>query len=162
MINAFSRFLVLVCAGALCCQRASGRRYLRWKSRDDGNRRDTRRAKNWIELGIGGTIVNGDNAQFEQEHDCLAMMFMAASRTCTLSRLLTRMACFRSMATRSGISTITTLRCNCRSQSSVTSRPVSPNFGVGTMATADSFRITVHYFQPPFPEMHIDRGRRVG
>ena len=24
--------------------------------------------KNWIELGIGGTIVNGDNAQFEQEH----------------------------------------------------------------------------------------------
>ncbi len=23
---------------------------------------------NWIELGIGGTIVNGDNAQFEQEH----------------------------------------------------------------------------------------------
>jgi hypothetical protein len=24
--------------------------------------------KNWIELGIGGTIVHGDNAQFEQEH----------------------------------------------------------------------------------------------
>ncbi len=24
--------------------------------------------KNWIELGVGGTIVNGDNAQFEQEH----------------------------------------------------------------------------------------------
>ena len=24
--------------------------------------------KNWIELGIGGTIVNGDDAQFQQEH----------------------------------------------------------------------------------------------
>jgi hypothetical protein len=24
--------------------------------------------KNWIELGVGGTIVNGDNAQFEQEY----------------------------------------------------------------------------------------------
>ena len=24
--------------------------------------------KNWIELGVGGTIVDGDNAQFEQEH----------------------------------------------------------------------------------------------
>src|SRR5207244_4853853 len=24
--------------------------------------------KNWIELGIGGTIVNGDDAQFEREH----------------------------------------------------------------------------------------------
>src|SRR4051794_16848034 len=24
--------------------------------------------KNWIELGFGGVIVNGDRAQFEQEH----------------------------------------------------------------------------------------------
>ena len=29
---------------------------------------ETPEYKNWIELGIGGTIVNGDNAQFEQEH----------------------------------------------------------------------------------------------
>jgi hypothetical protein len=29
---------------------------------------ETPEYKNWIELGIGGTIVHGDNAQFEQEH----------------------------------------------------------------------------------------------
>ena len=48
----------------------------------------------------------------------------------------------------------------CRSQSSVTSRPVIPNFAVGTMATADFFRTTANFFPPPFPgNAHRSRGR---
>jgi hypothetical protein len=67
MINAFSRFLVLVCAGAFAASA------LRAGDTSDGKAVTTATEeepeyKNWIELGIGGTIVNGDNAQFEQEH----------------------------------------------------------------------------------------------
>lgn len=34
----------------------------------DGQATPEEEPKNWIEVGIGGTIVNGDRAQFEQEH----------------------------------------------------------------------------------------------
>jgi hypothetical protein len=65
-MNAPRRFLVLVCAGTFA---ALG---LRAGETTDGKAvtttEETPEYKNWIELGIGGTIVNGDNAQFEQEH----------------------------------------------------------------------------------------------
>ena len=61
------KFLVLVCAGAFAASA------LRAGETTDGKAVTTATEeepeyKNWIELGIGGTIVNGDNAQFEQEH----------------------------------------------------------------------------------------------
>jgi hypothetical protein len=66
MISVSRKFLVLVCAGTFA---ATG---LRAGETTDGKAvtttEETPEYKNWIELGIGGTIVNGDNAQFEQEH----------------------------------------------------------------------------------------------
>jgi hypothetical protein len=66
MISVPRKFLVLVCAGTFA---APG---LRAGETTDGKAvtttEETPEYKNWIELGIGGTIVNGDNAQFEQEH----------------------------------------------------------------------------------------------
>ncbi len=66
MISVPRKFLVLVCAGTFA---ALG---LRAGETTDGKgvttTEETPEYKNWIELGIGGTIVNGDNAQFEQEH----------------------------------------------------------------------------------------------
>src|SRR6266496_3103917 len=66
MISVPRKFLVLVCAGTFA---ALG---LRAGETTDGKAvtttEETPEYKNWIELGIGGTIVNGDNAQFEQEH----------------------------------------------------------------------------------------------
>ena len=60
------RFLVLVCAGAFTASA------LRAGETSDGKAvagtEETPEYKNWIELGIGGTIVDGDDAQFEQEH----------------------------------------------------------------------------------------------
>src|ERR1700719_3779105 len=65
-MSAARRFLVLVCAGAFAASA------LRAGDTSDGKAvtttEETPEYKNWIELGIGGTIVNGDNAQFEQEH----------------------------------------------------------------------------------------------
>jgi hypothetical protein len=67
-MSAARRFLVLVYAGAFAAASA-----LRAGETTDGKAVTTTTEeapeyKNWIELGIGGTIVNGDNAQFEQEH----------------------------------------------------------------------------------------------
>jgi hypothetical protein len=60
------RFLVLVCTGTFAAAAV-------WAGEGDSKatataEEQTEEYKNWIELGIGGTIVNGDNAQFEQEH----------------------------------------------------------------------------------------------
>jgi hypothetical protein len=60
------RFLVLVCAGTFAATA------LRAGETTDGKAvtttEETPEYKNWIELGIGGVITNGDRAQFEQEH----------------------------------------------------------------------------------------------
>ena len=65
-MSAARRFLVLVCAGTFAANA------LRAGDTSDGKAvtttEETPEYNNWIELGIGGTIVNGDNAQFEQEH----------------------------------------------------------------------------------------------
>src|SRR5262249_49685901 len=65
-MSAVRRFLVLVCAGTFAAAAV-------WAGEGDSKatattEEQTEEYKNWIELGIGGTIVNGDNAQFEQEH----------------------------------------------------------------------------------------------
>lgn len=65
-ISAAGRFLMLVCAAAVAASA------LRAGDTSDGKAvtttEETPEYNNWIELGIGGTIVHGDNAQFEQEH----------------------------------------------------------------------------------------------
>src|SRR4030095_8175383 len=65
MISVPRKFLVLVCAGTFAAPA------LRAGETTDGKAVTTTEEaeyKNWIELGIGGTIFNGDNAQFEQKH----------------------------------------------------------------------------------------------
>ena len=66
MISTPRKFLVLVCAGAFAVTA------LRAGETTDGKAvtttEETPEYKNWIELGIGGVITNGDRAQFEQEH----------------------------------------------------------------------------------------------
>jgi hypothetical protein len=67
MTNSARRFVVLICAGAFAASA------LRAGETTDGKAVTTATEeapeyKNWIELGIGGVITNGDRAQFEQEH----------------------------------------------------------------------------------------------
>jgi hypothetical protein len=67
MTNASGKLAVLICAGsfAVAAVRAGESD---GKTTTTTTEEQTEEYKNWIELGIGGTIVNGDNAQFEQEH----------------------------------------------------------------------------------------------
>jgi hypothetical protein len=67
MISTPRKFLALVCAVTVAAT------VLRAGETTDGKAvttttEETPEYKNWIELGVGATIVNGDNAQFEQEH----------------------------------------------------------------------------------------------
>ena len=68
MKTASRRFLVLVFAGTLAAAGARG------GTSDDkavtatATEEQPEEYKNWIELGIGGVITSGDRAQFEQEH----------------------------------------------------------------------------------------------
>src|SRR5215472_13992959 len=61
------RFLVLVCTGsfAITAVRAGESD---GKTTTATTEEQTEEYKNWIELGIGGVVTSGDKAQFEQEH----------------------------------------------------------------------------------------------
>jgi hypothetical protein len=62
-------FLLLGCAGIFALASARGGDTSDNKSTTTATTEEQpEEYKNWIELGIGGTIVHGDNAQFEQEH----------------------------------------------------------------------------------------------
>ena len=68
MMSAF-RFLVLVCAGTFAAAAVHAGDTSDGKSTTAATTEEqTEEYKNWIELGIGGVITNGDRAQFEQEH----------------------------------------------------------------------------------------------
>src|SRR6266511_4564939 len=64
-----SRFVVLVCAGTLAAAAVWAGETSDGKATTAATTEEqTEEYKNWIELGIGGVITNGDRAQFEQEH----------------------------------------------------------------------------------------------
>jgi hypothetical protein len=67
MTNAYRRLVVLVCAGSIA---VAG---LRGGTSDEktvatATDEEPEQYKNWIELAMGGVITSGDRAQFEQEH----------------------------------------------------------------------------------------------
>ena len=107
MRNISRRFLVLVFAGTFV---AAG---LRGGTSDQktvatATEEQPEEYKNWIELAMGGVITSGERRNSNRNTDCRAIKFTAASRICTSREPSTKTAYFRSMVTRSGISTITT------------------------------------------------------
>jgi len=67
MTNASRKFLVLVCAGSLAAALVRGGTSDQ-KTVATATEEEPQEYKNWIELAIGGAITSGDRAQFEQEH----------------------------------------------------------------------------------------------
>ena len=58
-------FAVCLCAGVVTTVRSDG---IVSKSASTAAEEQAEDDKNWIELGVGGVILDGDRAQFEQEH----------------------------------------------------------------------------------------------
>jgi hypothetical protein len=155
-ISASCRFLVLVCAGAFAASA------LRAGETTDGKAvtatEEEPEYKNWIELGIGGTIVNGDNAQFEQEHRLPANTAYGGIQDLHFEQTLDKDALFSV----DGHAIWDTNDYDIQVQLS------KPKLGY-IKAGFTEFRSWYDgnggffphndvFFEPPFPEMHIDRG----
>ena len=139
MTNASRRFLVLVFAGMF----AAGVRGV--TSDRQGSNCDHRRATRRIQQ-----LDRARHRRRNHERRPGAVRartpaarrsaFTAVSRICISKELSAKTRPFQSMVTRSGTSTITTFNVELAKRISVTLRPVTPNFAVGTMGTAGSFR----------------------
>jgi len=62
------KFLVLVCAGTFAAAALRAGDTTDGKTTTTTTEEQTEQYNNWIELGIGGVITSGDKAQFEQQH----------------------------------------------------------------------------------------------
>jgi hypothetical protein len=157
MISTPRKFLVLVCAGTFA---ATG---LRAGETTDGKAVTTTTEeapeyKNWIELGIGGTIVNGDNAQFEQEHRLPADTAYGGIQDLH----------FEGPLGKDGLFSVDGHAIWDTNDYDITLQLSQPKLGY-IKAGFTEFRSWYDgnggffphndvFFEPPFPEMHIDRG----
>jgi hypothetical protein len=156
MISVPRKFLVLVCAGTFA---APG---LRAGETTDGKAvtttEETPEYKNWIELGIGGTIVNGDDAQFEQEHRLPANTAYGGIQDLH----------FEGPLGKDGLFSVDGHALWDFNDYDITVQLSKPKLGY-IKAGFTEFRSWYDgnggffphndvFFPPPFPEMHIDRG----
>ena len=155
-MSAARRFLVLVCAGTFAATA------LRAGDTSDGKAvattEETPEYNNWIELGIGGTIVHGDNAQFEQEHRLPANTAYGAIQDLHFEQTFDKDALFSV----DGHAIWDT------NDYDITVQLSKPKLGY-IKAGFTEFRSWYDgnggffphndvFFSPPIPEMHIDRG----
>jgi hypothetical protein len=157
MISTPRKFLVLVCAGTVAAT------VLRAGETTDGKAvttttEETPEYKNWIELGVGGTIVNGDNAQFEQEHRLPANTAYGGIQDLH----------FEGTVGKDGLFSIDGHALPDTNDYDVTLQLSKAKLGY-IKAGFTEFRSWYDgnggffphnnvFFEPPFPEMHIDRG----
>ena len=158
MTNPARRFLVLICAGTFAANA------LRAGETTDGKAVTTTTEeapeyKNWIELGIGGTIVNGDNAQFEQEHRLPADTAYGGIQDLH----------FEGPVGKDGLFSVDGHAIWDTNDYDITLQLSKPKLGY-IKAGFSEFRSWYDgnggffphdggtFFPPPFPEMHIDRG----
>ena len=109
MKTASRRFLVLVFAGTFAAAGARGGTSDGKAVTATATEEQPEEYKNWIELGYWRESSRAAIARSSSRNTGYrAIRFTAASRICTSRELSTKTAYFRSMVTRSGISTITT------------------------------------------------------
>src|ERR1700726_2966972 len=75
VMRSLARTIALLICAAFCAhhpldasESADGKSTANGKTPADATTDEETEYKNWIELGIGGLIINGDAAQFKQEH----------------------------------------------------------------------------------------------
>jgi hypothetical protein len=156
-MSAARRFLVLVCAGAFAASA------LRAGETSDGKAVTTATEeapeyKNWIELGIGGVITNGDRAQFEQEHRLPGDQPYGGIQDLH----------FEQTVGKNGLFSIDGHALWDFNDYDITVQLSQPKLGYIKAGFAEFrswydgnggfFPHNDVFFSPPFPEMHIDRG----
>jgi hypothetical protein len=158
MTLASRRFLVLVCAGTFAAAGARAGETSDGKSTATATTEEAPEYKNWIELGIGGLIINGDAAQFKQEHRMSGDVFGGIQDMH-----------YEQTVGKNGLFSIDGHAIWDNNDYDIKMELSQPNVGY-IKAGYTEFRswydgnggfLSPHggtWFAPPIPEMHIDRG----
>jgi len=157
MTNASRRFLVLVCAGTFAAAGIRGGTSDQ-KTVATATEEETPEYKNWIELAIGGVITKGDRAQFEQEHRLPGDQVYGGIQDLHFEGTVGKDALF-------SIDGHALWDFN---DYDITVQLAKPNLGYIKAGytefrswydgNAGFFPHNDVFFDPPYPEMHVDRG----
>ena len=157
MKTASRRFLVLVFAGTFAAAGVRGGTSDQ-KTVATATEEQPEEYKNWIELAIGGVITNGDRAQFEQEHRLPGDQVYGGIQDLH----------FEGTFDKNGVLSVDGHALWDINDYDLTIELAKPNFGY-IKAGYTEFRSWYDgnggffphndvFFNPPYPEMHIDRG----
>jgi hypothetical protein len=157
MKTASRRFLVLVFAGTFAAGGVRGGTSDQ-KTVATATEEQPEEYKNWIELAIGGVITSGDRAQFEQEHRLPGDQLYGGIQDLHLEGTIGKNVQF----------TLDGHALWDFNDYDVTMQLAKPNFGY-IKAGYQEFRSWYDgnaaffphndvFFNPPYPEMHVDRG----
>jgi hypothetical protein len=151
------RFLVLVFAGTLAAAVARGGTSDE-KTVATATEEQPEEYKNWIELAIGGVITNGDRAQFEQEHRLPGGQVYGGIQDLH----------YEGTFDNNGTFSVDGHALWDINDYDLTIELAKPNFGYIKAGytefrswydgNAGFFPHNDVFFDPPYPEMHIDRG----
>ena len=157
MTNASRRFLVLVCAGSFAAAGVRGGTSDQ-KTVATAAEEETPEYKNWIELAIGGVITSGDRAQFEQQHRLPGDQVYGGIQDLHFEGTVGKDALF-------SIDGHALWDIN---DYDLTVQLAKPNLGYIKAGytefrswydgNAGFFPHNDVFFDPPYPEMHVDRG----
>jgi hypothetical protein len=157
MKTASRRFLMLVFAGTLAAAGARGGTSDQ-KTVATATEEQPEEYKNWIELAVGGVITSGDRAQFEQEHRLPGDQVYGGIQDLHLEGTIGKNVQF----------TLDGHALWDFNDYDVTMQLAKPNFGY-IKAGYQEFRSWYDgnaaffphndvFFNPPYPDMHVDRG----
>jgi hypothetical protein len=157
MKTASRRFLVLVFAGTLAAGVARGGTSDQ-KTVATATEEEPEEFKNWIELAIGGVITSGDRAQFEQEHRLPGDQVYGGIQDLHLEGTVGK----------NGQFSVDGHALWDFNDYDITVQLAKPNLGY-IKAGYQDFRSWYDgnagffphndvFFEPPYPEMHVDRG----
>lgn len=159
MSNACRRLLVLVFAGILAAAGVSAGDTSDGKAMTaTATEEQPEEYKNWIELAIGGVITSGDRAQFEQEHRLPGDQVYGGIQDLH----------FEGTFDKNGVFSVDGHALWNFNDYDITVQLSKPNLGYIKAGytefrswydgNAGFFPHNDVFFEPPYPEMHIDRG----
>jgi hypothetical protein len=158
MKSASRRFLMLVFAGTFAAAGVRGATSDGKALTATATEEQPEEYKNWIELAIGGVITSGDRAQFEQEHRLPGDQVYGGIQDLH----------FEGTFDKDGVFSVDGHALWDFNDYDITVQLMKPNFGYIKAGytefrswydgNAGFFPHNDVFFNPPFPEMHIDRG----
>jgi hypothetical protein len=158
MMSAGQRVVVAVCAGIVSITGVRAGETSDGKATSTTTEEQTEEYKNWVELGIGGLIIHGDEAQFKQEHRMSGDVFGGIQDLH-----------FEQTFDKNGLFSVDGHAIWDNNDYDITVQLSKPNVGY-IKAGYTEFRSWYDgnagflpigggvFFPPPIPEMHIDRG----